>query len=122
MNKRIRLTIIFSSANFPYEHVLRWLTPKLSMLFAGACCQEIDGIWSPDGQHDKASYIIGKQEKGMKILLSVTPDKQELAKQQVQQLLQALKEELGLPLSWIHVEQEDVTAHHFQLLDEQRAE
>lgn len=115
MNNRIRFTIIFSSPNFPYQGVLAWLTPKLGTLFAGACCQQIDGIWSPDGHHDIASYQIGEQEKGMKILLSVTPDKQALAQQQIQQLLQALKKELKLSISWIHVEQEEVTAHHFQL-------
>ncbi len=115
MNKRIRFTIIFSSLNFPYQDVLDWLTPKLSTLFAGACCQEIDGIWSPDGHNDKVSYQIGKQEKGMKILLSVTPNKQSLAEQQIQKLLHALKNELELSISWVHVEKDEVTAHHFQL-------
>ncbi len=116
MNKRIRFTIIFSAPNFPYQEVLDWLSPKLSQLFAGACCQEIDGVWSEDGEHDKASYQIGKQEKGIKIILSVTPDKQEIVKQQIQQILQALKEELSLSICWVHLEQEQVTAHHFQLL------
>jgi hypothetical protein len=116
MNKRIRLTFIFSSPNFPYQQALGWLSPKLTSLFCGACLQEIDGAWSSDGHHNKASYQAGEQEKGMKILLSVTPDKQDFARQQVQQLLQKLKNQLCLSFCWIHVEQEEVTAHHFQLL------
>lgn len=116
MNNRIRFNIIFSTPNFPYQEVLDWLSPKLGQHFSGACCQEIDGVWSEDGEYDKVSYQIGKQEKGMKILLSVTPDKQKIAKQQIEKMLQALKEELSLSICWVHLEQEEVTAHHFQLL------
>jgi hypothetical protein len=115
MNKRIRLTIIFSAPDFPYQTALDWLSPKLGQLFAGACCQPIDGIWSEDGEHDKDLYQMGNQEKGMKILLSVMPDKQDKAKQQIQELLQALKSELNLSICWVHIEQEEVFAHHFQL-------
>jgi hypothetical protein len=115
MNKRIRSTIIFSAPNFPYDEVLGWLSPRFGQLFAGACCQEIDGVWSDDGEHYKASYQAGKQEKGMKILLSVTPDKQELVGQQMRQIMQELKNELGLSIEWVHFEQEEVAAHHFKL-------
>lgn len=115
MNKRIRLTIIFSAPNFPYQKVLDCLSPKLGQLFAGACCQPVDGIWSEDGEHEKALYQSGQQEKGMKILLSVTPDKQEQAKQQIQAMLQALKITLSLPIYWVHIEQEEVFSHHIKL-------
>lgn len=115
MNNRVRFTIIFSSPDFPYQAVMDWLSPKLGQLFAGACCQSIDGVWSEDGEDDKMSYLIGKQEKGMKILLSVTPDKQEESVVQIQQLLQALKNKLSLPIYWVHIEQEEVVAHHFRL-------
>jgi hypothetical protein len=116
MNKRIRLTIIVSAPNFPYSDTLNWLSPKLGQLFAGACCQKIDGIWSEDGEHEKPLYTIGKQEKGMKIVLSITPEKQGIAKKNIRQLLQKLKEELNLPIFWVHLEQEEITAHHFKLL------
>jgi ribosome maturation protein Sdo1 len=43
-----------------------------------------------------------------RIRLSVTPDIQEQAKQQVQQMLQELKDELSLPIYWVHLEQEVV--------------
>ncbi|MDO7083990.1 hypothetical protein WNY51_13830 [Pseudocolwellia sp. AS88] len=115
MNKRIRFTIIFSTPNFPYQSVMDWLSPKLGELFAGACCQPIDGIWSEDGEHDKEVYQAGVQEKGMKILLSVTLDKEEQAKLQIKQLLQGLKQSLNLPISWVHIEQEEVFARHIQL-------
>tara|TARA_R110002167_G_scaffold65894_2_gene186532 strand:- start:433 stop:798 length:366 start_codon:yes stop_codon:yes gene_type:complete len=116
MSKRIRFTIIFSAPDFPYQLALDCLTPKLGQLFAGACCQSINGIWSEDGEHDKQQYQIGKQEKGMKIHLSVNPDKQDQAKQQIKQILQALKEELNLSIYWVHLEQEEVVSHHFRLL------
>ncbi|MEO9508063.1 MAG: hypothetical protein ABJG28_02670 [Nonlabens ulvanivorans] len=115
MNKRIRFTIIFSASSFPYQAVIDWLSPKLGELFAGACCQPIDGIWSQDGEHDKDLYQAGIQEKGMKILLSVTLDKEEQAKLQIKQLLQDLKQALNLPISWVHIEQQEVSAHHIQL-------
>jgi len=115
MNKRIRLTVIFSAPDFPYQEVLDYLGPTLGQLFAGACCQPIDGIWSEDGEHEKAQYQMGQQEKGMKILLSVTPDKQEQAKQQVQAMLQVLKTQLNLAIFWVHIEQEEVFAHHIRL-------
>jgi len=115
MNKRIRFTIIFSAPDFPYQEVLNWLSPKLGELFAGACCQAIDGIWSEDGDQNKANYQKGKIEKGMKILLSVIPDRQEQSKQQIQKIFQELKKELNLPICWIHLEQEEIAAHHFHL-------
>ena len=115
MNKRIRLTIIFSAPAFPYQDVLQWLSPKLSKKFAGGCCQCIDGIWSEDGEYDKESYQIGSHEKGMKILLSVTVDKLNEAEKEIKVLLQDLKTQLNLPLTWVHFEQHEVTAHHFKL-------
>jgi hypothetical protein len=115
MNKRIRFTIIFSAPNFSYKKVLDWLTPKLGHLFAGACCQEIDGIWSEDGEDEKTSYKMGNHENGIKIILSVTPENQALAKIKIQETLQQLKKELNLSIYWVHLEQEEVTAHHFQL-------
>ncbi|MCM2680825.1 hypothetical protein [Echinimonas agarilytica] len=115
MNKRIRLTIIFSADTFPYASVLEFMTPRLSQLFAGACCQPIDGIWSEDGEEDKSSYHLGQQESGMKVILSIMPDKIELAQQHIQQLLQELKDDLNIAIKWVHVEQEEVTAHHFKL-------
>jgi len=115
MNKRIRFTIILSTPNFPYQKALGYLTPKLGQFFAGACCQQIDGVWSDDGEFDKSEYQIGKQEKGMKIHLSVMVDQQEQTKLQIRQVLQGLKDELNLAINWVHLEQEEVTASHFQL-------
>ncbi|RBP82537.1 hypothetical protein EBI01_08130 [Marinomonas rhizomae] len=115
MNKRIRFTIIFSTPDFPYQEVLDWLSPKLGELFAGACCHAIDGVWSKDGDQNKAQYKKGEIEKGMKILLSVTSDKQEQSKQQIKEIFQDLKKELGLHISWIHLEQEEIEANHFYL-------
>lgn len=115
MTKRIRLTIIMSAPDFPYQDVIDNIAPELGQLFAGACCQPIDGIWSKDGEHEKLHYQSGQQEKGMKILLSVMPEQEQKAKQQVKELLQRLKEQLNLAISWVHIEQEEVYAHHIQL-------
>lgn len=115
MNKRIRLTIIFSSPDFPYQDVIKWLTPRLSKKFAVGCCQSIDGIWSEDGECERELYRIGSHEKGMKILLSVTLDKLNEAEQEIKIILQDLKNQLNIPLTWVHFEQQEVTAHHFKL-------
>jgi hypothetical protein len=116
MGKRIRFTIIISAPDFPYQLALDCLTPKLGQLFAGACCQEINGVWSEDGEYDKQQYQSGRQEKGMKIHLSVIPHKQQQAKQQIKQILQVLKDELNLAICWVHLEQEEVIAEHIRLL------
>lgn len=115
MNRRIRFTIIFSAPEFPYQAVMNYLTPKLSQLFAGACCQPVDGIWSPDGNQDKLLYLEGKQEAGMKITLSIMPLKKQETEKKIQDILQALKTQLNLSIHWVHVESEEVTAHHFHL-------
>ena len=73
-------------------------------------------IWSEDGEEDKPQYLDGKQESGMKIILSVMPEKEKQAQQQLQALLQSLKTQLNLTMSWVHVELEEVTAKHFKLL------
>ena len=115
MSKRIRFTVIFSAPAFPYKAVLDWLGPKLGEAFSGACCEAIDGFWSADGEEDKAQFLPGQYEAGMRVLVSVTPERREAALFELQTLLQAMKDALDLPLQWIHVEEEEVIARHFRL-------
>ena len=54
-------------------------------------------------------------ENGVLIRLSVMPEQQEVTYQSLQNILQQMKNTLGLPIEWIHVEIESVIAKHFQL-------
>jgi len=54
-------------------------------------------------------------ENGVLIRLSVMPEQQEVTYQSLQNTLQQMKNTLGLPIEWIHVETESVIAKHFQL-------
>jgi hypothetical protein len=115
MNDRIRFTIILSAPDFPYQAVVKSLGERFSQCFAGACFQPIDGFWSKGGESVSDKYEAGSQESGAKIILSVMPDKGEVALTEIKQALQALKRELDLPIRWVHIEAERVRAHHLEL-------
>lgn len=115
MNNRIRFTIILSSADLDYQAAKAFLAPELCRRFAGASFQPIDGVWAKDGAEFKANYADGEQEPGIKIMLSVMPEASDRVVAEIRPILQQLKQSQGLALHWIHVEQQLVTAHHFQL-------
>ena len=115
--KRIRYTVILSATTFPYNQALEYLTPHLGRLFAGACCRPVDGIWSKEGHLFQAQYEHIGQEPGMQITISVLPDLATTAYQQIKSMLQALKKDMALDIEWVHVECEEVTSKHFQLLE-----
>lgn len=115
MNERIRLTVIFSAPAFPYSAVLDALAPALGVHFSGACCTPVDGVWSADGSEFKDRYQAGQQEPGMRIVLTLMPAQRDAALVTLQGLLQTLKRELALAISWVHVEEETVRARHFLL-------
>jgi len=114
-NSRIRLTIILSAIDFPYQQVLAYLVPRLGKAFAGATCQPVDGIWSPDGFLDKQLYQSGEYEPGIQICLSVLPNEETRALNLVKSLVSELKTELSLSIHWVHVEIETIVAAHFSL-------
>ena len=115
--KRIRYTVFISAPSFPYEQVLKYLTPLLGQHFAGACCRSIDGIWSAEGHLFQAQYSQVTLESGMQILISVLPEQATISYQQIQSMLQSLKKDMALDIDWVHVESEEVEAKHFQLID-----
>jgi hypothetical protein len=115
MNERARLTVVISSRGFPCERVVAWLAPKLSEWFAGATFCPVTGAWSADGDQTRPAYAAGESEPGLMILVSVLPEDRDRAVERIRELLRGMKAQLGLEISWVHLEEERVRAHHFRL-------
>jgi hypothetical protein len=111
--KRIRFTLVLSCDGFPYEEAIAFLAPELGTHFAGAMFESITGVWSEDGDQWLDKHAKGHSEPGIKLTVSVLPDREDNAILQLQTLIKAMKRELALPIQWVHVEKESVDALHF---------
>lgn len=117
-NRRVRYTFIFAASGLDYSAVLKFIAPKLSEQFAGACCNPIDGVWAEDGSEFKSAYSQGCVEDGMKIEVSVPVADRQSAYAFLKRLLGLVEKEFILGINWVHVEVEEIEVAHFSLRNE----
>lgn len=113
MNERSRFTVIFSAPALPYSQILEFLAPELGRLFGGASCHPVSGIWSADASKSRNEYQPGQIENGIKMMISVLPERTESSYQEIQDLVRLVARKFDLNLQHVHVELETVEAKHF---------